>query len=100
MLIQRYIFVAIIIVLGLIWGWIGKMSYDSKLLEFEAKSKKTFIEALNIEMRNRNIPNMPMHSNSTTASLLKTEYPDSVYIMDETGKHYFKFYIEFISIIL
>ena len=94
MLIQRYIFVAIIIVLGLIWGWIGKMSYDSKLLEFEAKSKKTFIEALNIEMRNRNIPNMPMHSNSTIASLLKTEYPDSVYIMDETGKHYFKFYIE------
>lgn len=94
MLRQRYIFVAIIIVLGLIWGWNCKISYDSNLLELKTKSKKTFIEAFNIEMRNRDFPDVPMYSNSTTASLLKTEYPDSVYIVDETGKHYFKFYIE------
>ena len=94
MLRQRYILVTIIIIVGLIWGWGCNMFYDSNLMELQVKAKQIFIDALNTEMRSRNIPKGLIHSNVTSEFLLKPEYPDSVYIIDETGKSYYKFYIE------
>lgn len=94
MLRQRYILVATIVVVGLIWGWIYHESYNLNLMELRRIAKQTFIEALNTEMNNRNIPKEPILSNATPKSLLKPEYPDSVFIVDKTGKYYYKFYIE------
>lgn len=78
---------------GLVFFFACKHICDSKLATLKDKAKNAFILALDKSLRNREIE-IPFSSYSDTKSLATVNIPDSVAIIDESGKHWYKFYKE------
>lgn len=64
--------------------------YRSKLSEIEQQAKMAFIEAVNQEMKNRNIEGAIISSIDASESVDNAELPDSVFIVTDSGKIWYR----------
>lgn len=70
---------------GIAFFFACRYTYKSKVAELKEKAKKTIVEALDQELKSRN-----MDGYSSLTIKLDTvivDIPDTVYLEDESGKH-------------
>ncbi len=74
---------------GIVFFLACKYTYEFKVTELKEKAKETFTEALDKELKNRNINGgLSFYFNSESA--ISTEMPDSVYWEDASGRHLYR----------
>ena len=66
-----------------------KNTYDSKVTILKEKAKKAFIVALDKELKNRHLEG-DLSVSFNSKSLLRAELPDSVYLVDASGRHAYR----------
>lgn len=66
-----------------------KYTYDSKVTILKEKAKKAFIVALDKELKNRHLEG-DLSVSFNSKSLLRAELPDSVYLVDASGRHAYR----------
>lgn len=78
----------IVCIVGAAFFFACKHTYDSKVTTLKNKAKEAFVEALNQELRKRNLEgHFSFQFNAETAAKV---LPDSVYMDDEFGRHWFR----------
>ena len=67
-----------------------KYTYQLKVTELKKEAYNVFIQVLNEELKERKVEGPLIHTISNVASWLGVDLPDSVSIIDSTGKHRYK----------
>lgn len=75
---------------GIVFFFICKHIYDSKVAILKEQAKNAFILALDQELKNRHIEGPLISTIPVSESMIKAELPDSVYITNATGKHRYR----------
>ena len=79
----------IVCIEGVVFVFICKNIYDFKVIKLKERARKAFIEAVDQELRNRNVDG-DCSFNLDAKAAMDTEIPDSVYLEDETGKRWYR----------
>ena len=83
------ILLSVIICIGGVFFFnVSRITYETKMSEVKKKAKKAFFKALNQELKSRNIDNSLFYFDIKPT--LATNIPDSVYIQDSLGKHWYR----------
>ena len=84
------ILLSILILIGSVTFFFAcKYTYDSKVATLKEKAKKAFIEALDKELKARHLEG-DLSVSFNSKSLLRAELPDSVYLIDASGRHAYR----------
>lgn len=70
---------------GVVFFFACKYTYESKLSVLKQKAKSTFIEAVDQEVKRRNVEGPLVFTLPDIANMKVAELPDSVSIVDSTG---------------
>lgn len=74
---------------GVAFFFACKYSYESKLSALKEEAKKAFIEVVDQEVKSRDLQ-VPFSFYSDSKFLNVADVPDSVFLEDEFGKHYYR----------
>lgn len=72
---------------GIAFFFAGQYTYELKVAELSAKARKAFDEALDQEVKSRNVGGKLTFS--FDVNTVDADIPDSVYLEDSSGKHWF-----------
>lgn len=89
---KNFILLSVIVCMGgIAFFFACKLTYEFKVTELSIKAREAFVEALNQELKSRNLEGDFSSYFNAKSPLIMDSLPDSVYMEDASGRYWYKF---------